>query len=548
MLGGLLKELAVRIGQRIRPRASRGLDRGKAGDVPDKQPPPDLERIPSSAESAAVAGVEPGAGGGPQKQPELPSAQSPATRTTTVEIAGAVRVVVPDSLDLITPYVLHEQQDWFEDELGFLRRILRPGQKAIDIGANYGVYTLSIAKAVGPTGRVWAFEPSSSTAAFLAQGSATNGFNNVVLETSAISGKCGEAQLSLNDNSELNALVQGKPVVGRFETVRVVTLDECLQRYDWQDIALLKIDAEGEEAHIIAGGREFLARLSPLILYEVKAGADLHLELVDKFAECGYRSFRLVVGPDLLVPFDRSSVADGYLLNLFCCKEDTAARLAERGLLVDSAALAAPDAAQKFERFFREHAERYGWRQKLAVLPYGAALAEVWETSQSSDDAVAVNDALARFAISQDTSLDPLTRFSALDSSLRALQSLCGQRPQFMRLASLARVAREHGSRSVAVSALNRLLEMIVKENRVNVGEPFLAPGKGFESIVPREDVGKWALAATLEELERLGAFSSFYTGNTARSRLDMIASLGFASAEMTRRLQLLQMKFPRTK
>ena len=79
-------------------------------------------------------------------------------------------MVTPDPANLITPYVLYEQQDWFEDEIGFLRRLLLPGQRAIDVGANYGVYTLSIAKAVGPTGSVWAFEPASTTAALLAQG------------------------------------------------------------------------------------------------------------------------------------------------------------------------------------------------------------------------------------------------------------------------------------------------------------------------------------------------------------------------------------------
>ena len=84
--------------------------------------------------------------------------------TTTLTMVDGVRIVVPDSLDLITPYVLLEQQDWFEDEIKFLRRLLQPGQKVIDVGANYGVYTLSMAQTVGPTGRVWAFEPASNTA------------------------------------------------------------------------------------------------------------------------------------------------------------------------------------------------------------------------------------------------------------------------------------------------------------------------------------------------------------------------------------------------
>ena len=74
--------------------------------------------------------------------------------TTTLTLIDGVRVVVPDSLDLITPYVLREQQDWFEEEIKFLRRFLQPGQNVIDIGANYGVYTLSMAQAVGSNGHV----------------------------------------------------------------------------------------------------------------------------------------------------------------------------------------------------------------------------------------------------------------------------------------------------------------------------------------------------------------------------------------------------------
>jgi hypothetical protein len=51
-------------------------------------------------------------------------------------------------------------------------------------------------------------------------------------------------------------------------------------------------------------------------------------------------------------------------------------------------------------------------------------------------------------------------------------------------------------------------------------------------------------LAAALEEGERLGLFSSFYTGVSARQRLAIIASLGFASEEMGRRSHLLQRRF----
>ena len=78
----------------------------------------------------------------------------------TLTLVEGVKIVVPDSLDLLTPYVLREQQDCFEDETKFLRHLLQPGQQVMDIGANYGVYTHSMARKVGASGRVWAFEPA----------------------------------------------------------------------------------------------------------------------------------------------------------------------------------------------------------------------------------------------------------------------------------------------------------------------------------------------------------------------------------------------------
>jgi FkbM family methyltransferase len=464
------------------------------------------------------------------------------TRTSILEIAGGVRVVTPDSLNLITPYVLYEQQDWFEDEINFLRGLLRPGQHAIDVGANYGVYTLSMAKAVGPTGSVWAFEPASSTAAFLAQGIAINEFTQVVLEPSALSRQGGTAQLTLNDNSEVNALARAGDPAAATETVRVVTLDECLQRYGWQDIELLKIDAEGEEANIIEGGRQFLEQLSPLILYEVKAGDALHLELVAKFTALGFDSYRLVPGLDLLVPFDATSKPDGYLLNLFCCKKDRAACLSERGLLLTASAIASSKAEYRFEDFLEEHDHEYGWRTTLATLPYAAACADLWE---STPDGSAAIEALTCFAISRDTHLNALERFSALESSLQSLVDLCKREPRYARLASLARVARDFGARTVAVTALQQLFDLLSKPKGLDPSEPFLAPGARFDTIHPRADIQDWLRACVLEELERLSAFSSFFTGNATRQRLERIASLGYASDEMQRRLLLVRTRFP---
>jgi FkbM family methyltransferase len=467
------------------------------------------------------------------------------TRTTTQEITDGVRVVTPDSLNLITPYVLHEQQDWFEGEIVFLRRLLQAGQRAIDIGANYGVYTLSIAKAVGPTGVVWAFEPTSSTAAFLAQGIAANNFTHVIVEQSALSRKCGTAQLTLNEAPESNSLARGEPSGGAKETVRVVTLDECMERYRWENIDLVKIDAEGEEENILEGARRFLADLSPLILFEVKAADTWHLELIGKFAAHGFDSYRLVPGLNVLVPFEVSGAArpDDYLLNLFCCKKDRAAALAARGLLLTAAAITEYRVENRFNDFAQAHHHEYSWQDKLATLPYGAVLADLW-SSPSGEDATN-SAALTCFAISQDASLDPLDRFIALETSFRTIAQISHGQPPSLRFSSVARIALDFGARAIAVDALRKLSEKLATDKSVDPGEPFLAPGKRFDTVAPRANIQEWILAAVLEEFERAMHLTSFFTGASSRERLEKIASLGYESDEMRRRLLLVRTRFP---
>jgi hypothetical protein len=88
---------------------------------------------------------------------------------TMLALVDGVRIVAPNSIELITPDVLHEQQDFFEDELPFVRGLLQAGQKVIDIGANYGVYTLSMAQMAmcGHSNRCRALRNSSPRASRL---------------------------------------------------------------------------------------------------------------------------------------------------------------------------------------------------------------------------------------------------------------------------------------------------------------------------------------------------------------------------------------------
>jgi FkbM family methyltransferase len=455
------------------------------------------------------------------------------------EIPSGVKVVVPDSLHLITPYVLKEQGDWFEDEIKFIRILLLQGQKCIDIGANYGTYTLSMAQVVGKMGGVWAFEPASETAGFLQKSIDLNCFSQVALSQVALSFESGSASLALNANSELNSLSRGtESSTGASEMVPVTTLDECLVQHAWKAIDFLKIDAEGEEQNILRGGEVFFSTLSPLVEFELKAGADIHLELVRTFESMGYQSYRLVPGLSVLIPFDEKAPVDGYLLNLFCCKADKANELFSRGLLIRKS-----DLEERSDTRFPISTE-HEWPDGLSGCPYALELATLWSESLSIEPCNELEQAIAHYIFCQDKKQSHVLRYLALEQSFSLLSKLCAEKPLYLRLATLARVARDLGERALAVEALNELTNHISKTSEINPREPFLLPSSRLEAVAPNGALADWIFTSILESLESYSAFSSFYTRTSAVNRLQVIQSLGFASSEMTRRLDLIKKRF----
>ena len=450
-------------------------------------------------------------------------------------LTDGVQIVVPDSLELITPYVLREQQDFFEDELPFVRRLLQPGQNVIDIGANYGVYTLPMAQKVGAGGHIWAFEPSSSTARFLALGIAANGFSHVTLEQRAVSSVPGAGQLALHADAELRSIIHGTAAQGDSEAVSLVTLDDCMDSYRWVDIDLIKIDAEGEEANIVKGGHRFFANLSPLVQYELRSTGEMNFDLLRDFETIGYSSYRLLPSLNLLVPVDAESPADPYLLNLFCCKADRADRLAAQGLLIRSRDLADVSG--------NGTVAGYHWRQALTHLPYAAPLVPSWEIAEKAGQSPDVHQALSCYARSRDITLPMADRLRALETSFQSFKGLCEREPSRLRLASLARIAHDFGERAVAINALTRLLESIRRCGEVDPQEPFLAPWERFDWIAPGEALGNWMLGAILEHIEKRAWLSSFYAGPSSLERLKSIHDLGFGSPEMERRLDLVRLR-----
>src|SRR5262245_2075924 len=152
----------------------------------------------------------------------------------------------------------------------FFMRYIKPGMTVVDVGANFGYYTVLFGGAVGPAGRVIAIEPVPSTVTLLHD---TITLNGLAARTRLVAGAAGaiassEAHILVPPREPKNATVIAGPQTGSI-VVPAFTLDELLLHLDRVD--LVKIDAEGSEVNVIEGMRETIATHRPAILLEFNA-------------------------------------------------------------------------------------------------------------------------------------------------------------------------------------------------------------------------------------------------------------------------------------
>ncbi|HTR12063.1 MAG TPA: FkbM family methyltransferase [Roseiarcus sp.] len=157
-----------------------------------------------------------------------------------------------------------------------MARIVKPGMVAIDIGANFGYYSLLMADLVGPTGMVVAVEPNPQATPKLRASLALNGFSNrtKVIEAAAGASSSGSARIYATLSEPKNAAVVGETfqadsTLGTVSTAPLWTADQI--ESDLGRIDFIKIDAEGAEVDIIAGLRPVLAKHKPTLVLEFNA-------------------------------------------------------------------------------------------------------------------------------------------------------------------------------------------------------------------------------------------------------------------------------------
>ena len=428
-----------------------------------------------------------------------------------LNLQNGTKLMVPNRLDAITTYVILEQERWFEKEWGFVGRLLEPGMTVLDIGANLGIYSIALARAVGTTGKVYAYEPTSETRARLEQSRDINKADNMTVLGSALSDTEREGRIVFGTSSELNRLGASDDGVG--EAVHLTSLDLEARRLGWPPIDFIKMDAEGEELKIIAGGSSVFRDGAPIVMFEIKADTGYEPAIARQFQNMGYGLYRLLPDEAHLVPFVEHEI-DGFELNLFAVKPEAASKLGARQLLAESWDGAPP------------HGD---WSRFIAGQPF-AAISSIFTGTVPAGQ---YGEGLSAYAGWRDTSRPIGERVALLRNALERFRLAAAEEASLPKLASLSRAEYDFGNRTKSLEVLRACA--LALDGGAIPDVPFIPILARFEQL--GGDFRTWTISSCIEALQQRGSYSTYY--GAALPQLDWVAGTPFATSEIERRRAL---------
>ena len=151
-------------------------------------------------------------------------------------------------------------------EIALMARLCKPGYVMVDVGANVGLYTAIAGLAVGPAGRVLAFEPEPESFTFLQKTVAANKLANACIVLAAASNENGSTQLFTSSSNRGDHRMYKNAQSDGCAEVRTVCLDDFLESQGVRQVDVIKIDVQGFEGHVIEGLEQTIRRSSRLYM------------------------------------------------------------------------------------------------------------------------------------------------------------------------------------------------------------------------------------------------------------------------------------------
>jgi FkbM family methyltransferase len=177
------------------------------------------------------------------------------------------------------------------EEQELLARLLKPGHTFYDVGANVGFYSTIAARLVGPTGRVYAFEPYGPSAATAKRNAHLNGFSNVTVVQTAIGSEEGTARLDTHTGPLSTHYRIARDASHATIEVPITSIDLYAARHHLHGPNVVMIDVEGREIDVLRGMFTTLSSYRPIVMCEVHWTGDAFQRLMLRhLAELGYEA------------------------------------------------------------------------------------------------------------------------------------------------------------------------------------------------------------------------------------------------------------------
>ena len=155
-------------------------------------------------------------------------------------------------------------------ELNLLNRHLSENSVFVDIGANFGLYSLVASQKITNSGKIICFEPFPKNYAALKKNISLNGISYITSENIALGDKKDELSLYYQPTEKNLGMVSANFMENsKTIEVDVMSFDEYVNENGIDKIDFIKIDVEGFENQVIMGMKKTLELFSPMILIEI---------------------------------------------------------------------------------------------------------------------------------------------------------------------------------------------------------------------------------------------------------------------------------------
>ena len=429
-----------------------------------------------------------------------------------IKTIDGVTICTPPSLKMLTPYVLLEQNEWYENEIHFIRDYLKAGMNVVDVGAGFGVYSLTAAKLVGNKGIVFSFEPGSITKKHLETSKLENGFENLEVIGKAVSDRSGKLNWKEAETPELSRLDESGE-----ENVACVTLDSWWQFEGEPNVDLMKIDINGDEAKGLVGAKTLLEKETPLLLISITE--QIGNELIGNLNELGYSLYEYIPGPGILAEHDVETGADPYMQNLIAVHERQLEEMKKAEWMYD-------------ESVTPQEIESDLWKTELARLPWTSDLVGKWYSNGDSEEIKSYLQALNYLIAAEQIDIrnsdleQPRSHKAVLLlSAAQMLIRLYNQGANGTSVAfTLVRTLNALGKRSQAVEVMQKLIQTTkLGQENMNVELPFMLPISEQDNAPIKTVLSKWLMVRTVEAWILLKDLTNYMSGPQERKLIEVL-------------------------